>query len=102
VRLAGGPLVDVRARACLGASELRLRIEVPERHAQIHMTVDAEGALGHAALFALGIASDFKSDKLAVEKGSVQVKHPFDCSRATGNEVRAQMDRRAGVTASPP
>jgi hypothetical protein len=98
VRLEGGPLVDVRARACLGASELRLRIVVPERHAQTHMTVDAEGALAHAALFALGIAADLKSDKLAVETGSVQVKQPYECSRATGNDARAQMDERAGAT----
>jgi hypothetical protein len=97
VRLEGGPLVDIRARACLGASEMRLRIEVPERNAQVHMTVDAEGALAHAALFALGIAADMKSEKLAVQAGSVEVKEAFTCSRETGKDMRGQMDRRASA-----
>lgn len=96
VRLEGDPLVDIRARVCIGNSELRLRIEMPERHTQVQMTVDAEGALAQASAFSLGIVSKVKSEKLAVRTGAVRVNEPFDCSRETGRDMRGEMDRREG------
>jgi hypothetical protein len=94
VHLEGGPLVDMRARVCIGNSEMRLRIEMPQRKTQVQMTVDAEGPLANAALMGLGIASKSKSEKLAVDTGSVRVTEPFDCSRDAGKALRDRMEQR--------
>jgi hypothetical protein len=101
VELAGGTLVDVRTRVCIGASEMRVRIEMPERHTQVHMTVDSEGPLAKAALMGLGIASKKKSEKLAVDAGSVRVSEPFDCSRDAGKALRERMEQREGRKEEP-
>jgi hypothetical protein len=97
VKIEGGPLVDLRARACLGNSELRLRIELPERRTRTHMTVDADGPLANAALLALGLVSRIKDDKLAVDYGDVEVAGKADCSR-DDDDVRADEPERAEET----
>ncbi len=89
VDLAGGPLVDIRARVCIGDSEMRIRIEMPERKERVNLTVDAEGALANSALVALNIVSMVKPDKLAIDSARVTVDEPFACSRSKGDERRA-------------
>jgi len=99
IDLAGDPLVDMRVRVCIGDSELRIRIEMPERQTQVRMTVDAHGALAGSALLALNVVSMFKADKLGVSSGPVSVDEPFDCTRSKGRARRAVMDSSAKAEA---
>jgi hypothetical protein len=92
IDLAGDPLVDLRARVCIGDSEMRVRIEMPERNEQVRMTMDAHGAMATTASAALNVVSMFKSDKLAVGNGSVKVEEPFACARSKGQEKREEID----------
>jgi len=100
IDLAGDPLVDMRARVCIGDSEMRIRIEMPERHTQVRMTVDAHGALAGSALMALNVVSMFKADKLGVTSGSVSVDEPFDCTRSKGRDRRAAMEATSRAEAN--
>jgi hypothetical protein len=105
VNLQGDPFVDIRSRVCIGNSEMKVRIEMPERRTQVQMTVEADGALAQAALLGLGLVSKIKSAKLAVHKGPVQVKEPFECSRAGGDDLRDEMgdrDSKADAEADAP
>lgn len=92
IDLAGDPLVDLRARVCIGDSEMRVRIEMPERNEQVRMTVDAHGALAKTASAALNFVSTFKSEKLAVDSGLIKVEEPFECARSKGQEKREEID----------
>jgi len=89
IDLAGDPLVDIRARICIGGSELRVQIEIPERHGAIRLRVDPQGFSARSALVALNMVSKFK-DRLEVSKGEVEVTEPYDCTRAEGREARRQ------------
>ncbi len=95
VDLAGDPLVDIRVRVCIGDSEMRIRIGMPERHEQVQLTVDAHGALANSALVALNMVSIVKPEKLAVESAGVTVEEPFECSRSKGVERRTDMEASA-------
>lgn len=87
IDLAGDPLVDIRARVCIGGGELRVQIEIPERQGAIRLRVDAEGFSARSALVALNMVAKFK-DRLEVSKGAVEVTEPYDCTRAEGREAR--------------
>jgi hypothetical protein len=73
IDLMGGPLVDLRTRVCLGESEMRLRVVVPQRKSRTEITVDPSGPLGMAGLFALNLVSKAKSDKLEIGRGDVAI-----------------------------
>ncbi len=92
VDLAGDPLVDLRARVCIGDSEMRIRIEMPERREKVQLTVDAFGPAATSALVALNAVSLFKSDKIGVGNGAVAVDEPFKCTRERGEKKRSRMD----------
>ncbi|HKO92575.1 MAG TPA: hypothetical protein VJU61_15575 [Polyangiaceae bacterium] len=92
IDLAGHPLVDMRARACIGGDELRVHIEVPERQGQVRLRVDAEGFSARSARVALNLASKAK-ERLEVSSGAVEVTEPYDCTRAEGKEVRQRVKR---------
>jgi len=95
VDLASDPLIDLRARVCIGDSELRIRIKMPERRHPVQMTVDANDPLAKSALVALNLVSVFKSDKLHVVSGEVSVEEAFDCTRTKGRTRRSDM--QAGI-----
>ena len=84
VDLIGGPLVDLRTRVCLGQSEMKLRVVVPQRKTRTEITVDPSGPLGMAGLFALNVVSKAKSEKLAVGRGAVPLADGFDCGDTNG------------------
>ncbi len=96
IDLAEDPLIDLRARVCLGNSEMRIRIGMPARKEKVQMTVDATGPLAKSALAALNLVSLFKGDKIGVDTGSVKVEEPFECSRDKGDEKRAKIDSEEG------
>lgn len=94
IDLAGDPLVDIRARVCIGGGELRVQIEIPERHGAIRLRVDAEGFSARSALVALNMVSKFK-ERLEVTKGPVEVSEPYDCTRAEGREARREAPKES-------
>ena len=100
IDLAGHPLVDLRARACIGGDELRVHIEVPERQGPVHLRVDADGFSARSARVALNLASRAK-ERLDVSSGPVEVTEPFDCTREEGKAVRERVksDDRAAEEA---
>jgi hypothetical protein len=93
VDLMGGPLVDLRTRVCLGDSEMKLRVVVPERKTRTELTVDPSGPLGAAGLFALNIVSTVKSDKLSVGSGEVTVDDGDTCRESAAKQTEAQAVR---------
>ncbi|HEX6242817.1 MAG TPA: hypothetical protein VFZ61_18015 [Polyangiales bacterium] len=92
IDLAGHPLVDLRARVCIGGDELRVHIEIPERQGPVHLRVDAEGFSARTARVALNLVSRAK-ERLEVSKGAVDVPEPYDCTRAEGKDVRRRVKR---------
>jgi hypothetical protein len=92
IDLAGEPLVDLRARVCIGGSEMRVRVEIPERHGAVRLRVDAEGFSGRSALLALNLVTKFK-ERLEISSGTAEVSEPYDCTRAEGRESRQRVDR---------
>jgi hypothetical protein len=95
VDLIGGPLVDLRTRVCIGESEMKLRVVVPERKERTEITVDPSGPLGYAGLFALNVVSKVKSDKLSVGQAPVEVKEGQSCSSSAGAEEAEPAERSA-------
>src|SRR5690606_4809058 len=85
IDLASDPLVDLRARICIGGGELRVQVQIPERRGPIRLRVDAEGFSARSALVALNMVAKFK-DRLEITKGTVEVAEKFDCTRAEGRE----------------
>jgi hypothetical protein len=92
IDLAGHPLVDLRARVCIGGDEMRVHIEVPERQGPVHLRVDAEGFSARSARVALNLASRAK-ERLQVSSGAVEVTEPYDCTRAEGKAARERVKR---------
>ena len=89
IDLAGDPLIDIRARVCFDDSEMRIRIQMPERQERAQMIVDAHGPLATSALIALNLVSVFKSEKLSVNSGSVAIEEPFECATSKARERRS-------------
>jgi hypothetical protein len=79
VRLAGKPLVELAARACIGNSELRMHALVPKRHTAVRITADSAGLGGALGRMGLKIAGKKKSDKLSFQKGPVKLKGGARC-----------------------
>lgn len=92
IDLAGHPLVDLRARVCIGGDEMRVHIEIPERQGPVHLRVDAEGFSARSARVALNMVSRSK-ERLEVSSGAVSVTEPYDCTRAEGKAVRQRVKR---------
>jgi hypothetical protein len=92
IDLAGHPLVDLRARVCIGGDELRVHIEIPERQGPVQLRVDAEGFSARTARVALNMVSRAK-ERLEVSSGTVEVSEPYDCTRAEGKEMRKRVKR---------
>jgi hypothetical protein len=92
IDLSAHPLVDIRARVCIGGDELRVRIEIPERQGVVHLRVDADGFSARTARIALNMVARAK-ERLEVTSGPVEVTEPYDCSRAEGKEARERVKR---------
>jgi hypothetical protein len=84
--------VDIRARVCIGGSEMRVRFELQDRKQPMGMSVDAQGVLAQSGWLALEIVSKFKGDKLHVDRAHVKLEEPHDCSRAEGKDERPRVD----------
>ena len=79
VKLAGKPLVELAARACIGKSELRIHAVVPERKTAVKITGDSAGLGGALGRMGLKIAGKKKADKLAFRKGPVKLEGGPGC-----------------------
>jgi hypothetical protein len=97
IDLAGHPLVDLRARACIGGDELRVHIEIPERQGPVHLRVDAVGFSARTARMVLSMVSRSK-ERLDVASGAVEVSEAYDCTRAEGKAMRERVKRDAVET----
>jgi hypothetical protein len=92
IDLAGDPLVDLRARVCIGGSEMRVQINIPQRHGPVNLRVDADGFSARTARIALNMVSKSK-ERLQVSSGPVEVTDKYDCTRAEGRDSRARVER---------
>jgi hypothetical protein len=90
IDLAGHPLVDLRARVCIGGDEMRVQIEIPERQGPVHLRVDADGFSARVARMTLNMVAKSK-ERLDVAKGPVAVPEAYDCTREEGKESRDQV-----------
>jgi hypothetical protein len=88
VDLARDPLVDVRARVCIGNGELRMHVGLPDSRQPVNLRAEAEGFMGKAALMALGLAANIKDEKITLSNGPVQVAAEGDCSRSEGRDLK--------------
>jgi len=79
VRLAGAPLVELAARACIGKSELRIHALVPKKKTAVQITGDSAGLGGALGRMGLKIAGKKKSDKLVYQKGPVKLEGGPGC-----------------------
>lgn len=79
VRLEGRPLVEMAARTCLGASELRIRATVPERKQPAELTATSIGVSSLLGRTVLGAVAGIKSDKIDYEWGVVKLQGGKNC-----------------------
>jgi hypothetical protein len=83
VRLAGKPLVELAARACVGNSELRIHALVPRKHTAVRITGDSAGLGGALGRMGLKIAGKKKVDKLVYQQGPVKLEGGPGCKDPT-------------------
>ena len=98
IDLQGHPLVDMRARVCIGGDEMRVQIEIPERQGPVHLRVDAEGFSSRIARMTLNMVSRSK-ERLEVSSGAVEVTEAYDCTRVEGKASRERVKREADKSA---
>jgi hypothetical protein len=79
ISLAGKPLVDLTAVACLNREPLRVRVVVPTKVSQVFITADAASVSGGLGLMGLKIAGEIEKE-LEVKSGPVKVETEPDCS----------------------
>jgi hypothetical protein len=94
VDLARDPLVDVRARVCIGNGELRMHVGLPDSRQPVNLRAEAEGFMGKAAMMALSLAAIIKDEKITLHDGSVQVAEAGDCSRSEGRELKRELKEK--------
>ena len=82
VRLEGRPMVDLVARTCLGASELRVRGMVPARKKPVELTADSAGLGAALGKMGLSIAAKKKADKIQYQEGPVKIEGGLEEARA--------------------
>ena len=87
VKLAGTPLVELVARACIGKSELRIRAVVPKKKTRVRITGDSAGLGGALGRMGLKIAGKKKAEKLLYEKGPVKLEEGPGCKDPTTEEL---------------
>ena len=91
VDLARDPLVDVRARVCIGNGELRLHVGMPDSQQPVNLRAESEGFMGKAAMMALSLAAIIKDEQMTLLEGPVKVDAEGDCSRAEGRELKREL-----------
>ncbi len=80
VRLEGRPMVELAARTCVGASELRVRAVVPARKKPVELTGDSAGIGGALGKMGLTIAAKKKSEKIQYQEGAVKIEGGKSCT----------------------
>jgi hypothetical protein len=80
VRLEGRPMVELAARTCVGASELRVRAVVPARKKPVELTGDSVGLGGALGKMGLTIAAKKKSEKIQYHEGAVKIEGGPSCT----------------------
>jgi hypothetical protein len=79
VALAGQPLVDLTAVACVNREPLRVRVLVPTKVSRVFITADAGSVSGGLGVMGLKIAGEIEKE-LEVKQGPVKVRKKVDCS----------------------
>jgi hypothetical protein len=79
VSLAGKPLVDLTAVACVNRERLDVRVIVPTKTSRVFITANAGSVAGGLGIMGLKIA-DKMEEELEVKTGPVKVREEVDCS----------------------
>lgn len=79
VSLAGKPLVDLTAVACINRERIDVRVIVPTKVSRVFITANAGSVAGGLGMMGLKIAGKIE-EELEVKSGAVQVRKEVDCS----------------------